>query len=218
MFNYKMKIIHIICSVLFITSLFLMSGCGDKNIEVNNDNTITESYTYMTQSTKNVATEKDTLSKPVTASDYNKTESSTTKSKSWKEAYIDYIYDLDESYDGIIRYQPLMDLNDDGITDFVCRLYNDEVSTDKDIVVVYDHGDLKTLSKTQILGIDNNGRVFFTHTADDYSKVDGYVFKSGSFVFDTSGNYLDYSIGDLETAPSYNKSEMISEINRGLII
>lgn len=216
MVSFKMKSIHIICSVLFVISLLLLSGCGDKNNEFNNDSISNESYAYMTQSTQMVTKEQITHSKKASDSNYDTTESTTTKSKSWKEAYIDYIYKLDESYDGTIRYQPLIDLNGDGITDFVCRIYDDN-SVEKDIVVVFDHGDIKTLSKSQILGIDNDGRVFFTHTVDDYSTVDSYAFKSGSFVFDSTGDYLDYGIGDIETAPSYNKAEMISEINRGLL-
>ena len=85
-------------AVIFICiiSMFLFAGCGDKN----NDVTVTnDSDSYLTEegvSTTQYTSQDIQSDSSSNSSDVGNTVSK-TESRSWKDAYIEYIYELEET-------------------------------------------------------------------------------------------------------------------------
>lgn len=221
MFNYKMKTIHIICSFLFIISLSFLSGCGDKNTE-DIDVNITESNTDMTQSTIITSEQPNANYNSVNNSNNNETKSPGTESKSWKEAYIDYIYEIESQYkECLIGYNPTGDFSGDGIDDFIIDIYKDNELV-KDIAVVYYNGGVATFeSKKGIGSIDITNKYLCELDDSDSNvpyeelRIEYIKFVDGKFIVDKVDHPSKGSWGQWESIVGYGQYDMISAIQKG---
>lgn len=211
-----------ILSMLLAVGILLMAGCSQRY----NENVTTTQYeSYYDDEDASEADwddeedwevdETTTTTKTTTA---KKTES---VKKDWKQAYIDYIYDLEDSYNGLIVYYPCPDFTGDGIDDFICSLGNKEGSvTEKEIAVAYYNGGVSTLtSKTGFQGYDPYNYYVGESAgsnddwSDEGSRINYYKFSNGKFVFVKTDGYGD--LYDHASTYLYQTYEMINEIKKG---
>lgn len=206
---WRLKLINIIAFTL-ILSLLALTGCGQRNeesIKTTLSDTYADNVENSTVDEFNNNNEKTTFTVKTTVNDI----------KDWKQAYIDYIYELEESFDGYeISYSPCSDFSGDGIDDFVCSIYNDYFV--KDIACVYYNGGVATFSyDKQFAGAAYEDKYLFLWPDEegDYD-VKYYKFSNGQFVFVKNGYSRDAKgTSECHSEMPLGKYEMILEIKNG---
>lgn len=213
--------LSMIISLLLAFGVLLMAGCSQR---YNETVTTTQYESYYDDED---ASEAD-LDKEDWEDDEMKTTTKTTTAKktesvkkNWKQAYTDYVYELEDSYSGNIVYYLCPDFTGDGIDDFICDLCKNDYETEKQIAVAYYNGGVSTLtSENGFLGFDSKNKLIGQSTeADggwsiDNDKVKYYKFSNGEFVYAKTDVY-GYDLADHASISGYLKYEMLNEIKKG---
>lgn len=215
-------------AVIFICiiSMFLFAGCGDKN----NDVTVTnDSDSYLTEegvSTTQYTSQDIQSDSSSNSSDVGNTVSK-TESRSWKDAYIEYIYELEETKkDYSIWYYPCEDFTGDGIDDIICHLAiknNEGYYENKyEIAVAYYNGRVVTFQSEfacGFLGYDSHNKYICQGIHEDGSwshdeDIKYYKFSNGTFELDKMDKY-GYYVTEHSIVNGLSQYELISAIQKG---
>lgn len=219
--NSNRKYLSMIISLLLAFGILLMAGCSQRYSEP-----------VMTTQYESYYDDEDASEADLYEEDWEDEETTTTtktttakkteaKKKDWKQAYTDFVYELEDSYNGIIVYYLCADFTGDGIDDFICSLNKNEYESDKDIAVAYYNGGVATLtSDVGFLGYDSRNKLIGQSTESDghwsieNDRVKYYKFSNGQFVFAKIDKY-GYDLADHQSISGFLKYEMLNEIKKG---
>lgn len=211
-------LIRIIASIILVSALLLLAGCNQRNTGPVTT-TQYESYLEDEDATEKVWNDTDDWEEDDTTTSTTGKKTEAVK-KDWKQAYTDYIYELEDSYSGHIRYYPCEDFTGDDIGDFICSLRNNDYELDKEIAVSYYNGDVVTFtSDSGFIGYDSDKKLIGKSAGDDgyasaeIASVMYYKFSDGKFVYDKTD--VDENLADYTTGISYLKYEMLNAIKNG---
>lgn len=207
-------LLRIITSLILASALLLLAGCNQRNT----DPVTTTQYASYLDNTDEWEDDNTTTTTTTTTTTVKKTEA---VKKDWKQAYTDFVYELEDSYNGNIVYYLCPDFTGDGIDDFICDLSNNNYETEKQIAVAYYNGGVSTLtSDIGFLGFDSKNKLIGQSTESDghwsieNDRVKYYKFSNGQFVFAKIDKY-GYDLADHQSISGYLKYEMLNEIKKG---
>lgn len=211
-------LIRLISSLILVLTLLLLAGCNQR---INGPVSTTQYASSLEDedATEVVWNDTDDWEEDDTTTNTTVKKTEAVK-KDWKQAYTDYIYELEDSYSGHIRYYPCEDFTGDDIGDFICSLSNNDYELDKEIAVSYYNGEVVTFtSDSGFIGYDPDKKHIGKSAGDDgyvsaeIASVMYYRFSDGKFVYDKTDVYEN--LADYTTGMSFLQYEMLNAIKNG---